>query len=68
MWEALDDICVSEGLNIHEICSMIDTQRVNSSRTSAVRAFILSFFRNAVMEAGMLSKDGVEKVASRASA
>ncbi len=67
-WDALDDICAAEGLGVHEICSMIDTQRVNSSRTSAVRTFILSYFRNAAIESGALSKSRGGKVLLKASA
>jgi len=60
-WDALDEICAIEGLGVHEICSMIDSQRVNSSRTSAVRTFILSYFRNAAIEAGIFSKNQRDK-------
>lgn len=60
-WDALDDISIAEGLSIHEICSMIDTQRKNSSRTSAVRTFILSYFRDAALESGALAKGRGEK-------
>jgi predicted DNA-binding ribbon-helix-helix protein len=64
-WDALDDICVAEGLGVHEICSMIDSQRIGSSRTSAVRTFILSYFRNAAMDAGILTKSHMKKAKRR---
>jgi predicted DNA-binding ribbon-helix-helix protein len=60
-WDALDDISEAEGLSIHEICSMIDAKRVNSSRTSAVRTFILSYFRDAALESGALTKGRSDK-------
>ncbi len=52
IWEALDDICHRESLSIHEVCSMIDQRRHGSSRTSAVRAFIVTYFRAVAMDAG----------------
>lgn len=47
MWEALDEICRREGSNIHKICSMVDSRRVQSSLTAAIRVFILAYFRAA---------------------
>jgi len=45
IWEALNDICRNEGLTIHELCGLVDGRRANSSRTSAVRTFIVAYFR-----------------------
>ena len=47
MWEALDEICRREGSNIHKICSMVDSTRLQSSLTAAMRVFILMYFRAA---------------------
>ena len=44
-WDGLGDICEREGLSVHELCTRIDQHRHGSSRTSAVRAFIVSYFR-----------------------
>ncbi|MEQ8229532.1 MAG: ribbon-helix-helix domain-containing protein [Rhodospirillales bacterium] len=44
-WEALDQICQNEKLNVHQLCSMIEGVRFGSSRTSTVRAFIVTYFR-----------------------
>lgn len=51
MWSALDDICLRERLSIHEVCTLIDHWRGKSSRTSAVRAFIVAYFRSVAGEA-----------------
>ena len=51
-WEAIDEICVSEGVSLHELCSMIEGQRSGSSRTSTVRAFIVTYFRQAATNQG----------------
>ncbi len=55
-WEAMVDICKCEDLTIHELCSMIDNRREGGSRTSAVRAFIVSYYRAAAAESGVLQK------------
>ena len=51
-WEAIDEICVSEGVSLHELCSMIEGQRGGSIRTSTVRAFIVTYFRQAATNQG----------------
>jgi len=53
-WEALDEICGLEGLSVHELCTVIDSQRHGASRTSAVRAFIVTYLRAAAAESGAL--------------
>ncbi len=56
-WLALEDICKFENLTLHVLCSMIEQQRQGSSRTSAVRAFIVSYFRKAAIDAGAFSDE-----------
>ena len=55
-WEGLSDICKCEGLTLHELCSLIETRRQGASRTSAVRAFIVTYFRTVVAEYGTLQR------------
>lgn len=52
IWAALDEVCRREGLTVHELCSLIDRHRGVSSRTSAVRAFMVSYYRDAATNAG----------------
>lgn len=52
MWEAFDEICAREGMNAHQLCSMIDSSRNDSSRTAAVRAYAVNYFRSATTEEG----------------
>ena len=61
-WEAMVDICQCEGMTIHELCSLIDNRREGSSRTSAVRAFIVSYYRAAAAEYGALQKGIVSTI------
>ncbi len=44
LWEALETIAQEEGRTINQICSQIaDTAAENSSFTSAVRVYIISY-------------------------
>jgi predicted DNA-binding ribbon-helix-helix protein len=52
MWEALDEIGKREGKTLHELCSIIDQYRDESSLTAAIRVFILSYFRSAATDIG----------------
>lgn len=63
-WEALDDICRNEGLTIHELCSMVEPFRSGASRTSAIRAFIVSYYRTAAFESGPLRAGTLSQVIS----
>jgi len=46
-WTAFEEICVREQKSIHEMCSEIEQMRTGPSRTAAVRAYILAYFRAA---------------------
>lgn len=52
IWAALDEVCRREGLTVHTLCTLIDRHRGVSSRTSAVRAFMVSYYRDAATNAG----------------
>jgi len=52
VWNALEEICTREDMSVHEICSLIEQRRKGSSRTAAVRAFILGYFREAASDTG----------------
>lgn len=52
MWEALEEVCSRENLSVHELCTQIEVRRTGSSRTAAVRAFILGYFREAASDTG----------------
>ena len=63
IWEAVGEICGHENLTVHELCTLIDGRRGRSSRTSAIRAFIVAYFRNASTDEGHF-KAGHGKLAS----
>ncbi len=75
VWGALDEICEREGVNVHSLCTLIEQRRSGSSRTAAVRAFILGYFREAASDAGhqsaghgTLRQRGVEVETARSAA
>ena len=51
-WEALSEICLRENKSIHQVCTQVEEQRKVSNRTSAVRAFIIKYYRAAATEIG----------------
>lgn len=52
VWSALEEVCSREGLSVHELCTRIEARRTGSSRTAAVRAFVLGYFREAASDTG----------------
>jgi predicted DNA-binding ribbon-helix-helix protein len=52
MWRALEEICRREGCTIHELSTIVDSTRRQSTLTAAVRVFALDYFREATTEAG----------------
>jgi predicted DNA-binding ribbon-helix-helix protein len=55
LWEALVEICDREGQDLHALIRGVDAQRQRGGRTSAVRVFVLQYFRAAATEAGHLA-------------
>jgi len=51
-WGALEEICQREGMDVHQLCSLVESHRHISNRTSAIRAFIVSYFRAAATDVG----------------
>ncbi|MFC1674159.1 ribbon-helix-helix domain-containing protein [Pseudomonadota bacterium] len=52
VWDAVEEICAREDLSVHDLCTLIERRRTGSSRTAAVRAFILGYFREAASDTG----------------
>ncbi len=45
MWECLADVAQRERITLNELCSRINAKRHQSSLTSAIRVFILGYYR-----------------------
>ena len=52
LWEALEDICRRERQTIGEMVKRVEQRGHPGGRTSAVRVFVLDYFRAAVNEEG----------------
>lgn len=52
VWDALREICLREGLELRDLIQQIERGTDEGGRTSAVRVFVLSYFRNAATETG----------------
>jgi predicted DNA-binding ribbon-helix-helix protein len=52
MWDALNDIAGRERLNLHQLCSLIDEYRHESTLTAAVRVFVMAYYKAAATENG----------------
>jgi|BEDMetMinimDraft_2_1075160.scaffolds.fasta_scaffold00967_7 predicted DNA-binding ribbon-helix-helix protein len=51
-WDALAEICQRENVTLGVLLRRIEQRRHHGSRTSAVRVFVLLYFRAAATEAG----------------
>ena len=52
LWDALAEICLREGHDINHLVRQIEAIGHSGGRTSAVRVFVLQYFREAASEAG----------------
>ena len=52
LWDALREICQRENEDLHGLIRRVDALRHEGTRTSAVRVFLLQYFRAAATEAG----------------
>jgi predicted DNA-binding ribbon-helix-helix protein len=52
LWDALAEICQREGQDINHLVRQIEAIGHAGGRTSAVRVFVLDYFRAAATEAG----------------
>jgi predicted DNA-binding ribbon-helix-helix protein len=55
LWEALQEICGREGQDMSALVRKVEETGHAGGRTSAVRVFVLSYFRDAATEAGHLA-------------
>ena len=53
MWNELRHICRREGHTIHDLCTRINHRRApNRSLTSAIRVYLMTYYRSAATEEG----------------
>jgi predicted DNA-binding ribbon-helix-helix protein len=52
IWDALREICLREGLELRDLIQRVEPGPGDGGRTSAVRVYVLQYFRKAAGEAG----------------
>lgn len=52
LWNALMEVCQREDRDLHQVIRQVESGRDSGGRTSAVRVFLLQYFRDAATEAG----------------
>jgi len=52
LWDALIEICTRERRDVNRLVRQIEASSHSGGRTSAVRVFVLGYFRDAANEAG----------------
>ncbi len=52
LWEALEEVCLREGLSVGEVVRRIEAGNHPGGRTSAVRVYVLRYFRDAATPDG----------------
>ena len=52
MWDALHDIARRLQMTVHDLVTVIDSQRTASSLTAAIRVYIVDFYRAAALLTG----------------
>lgn len=66
VWDGLTDVCRREGLGIDALCTAVDRHRARSTMSSALRVFLLLYYRGlaAGLEARAPGGDGGDHLQS----
>jgi predicted DNA-binding ribbon-helix-helix protein len=54
MWDALTDIAQREKISVNSLCGRVSANRKQSSLTSAMRVFVLAYYRCAADRPGQI--------------
>lgn len=52
MWDAMRQVCDRESKTLNQLVTEIDSQRLESSRTAAIRVYLLRYFCAAATDEG----------------
>lgn len=47
VWDGLTEVCRREEVGLDELCTAVERRRVESSMSSALRVFLLTYYRHA---------------------
>lgn len=61
VWDGLTEICRREEVGLDHLCTAVEARRVDSSMSSALRVFLLTYYRHAaeLLEAPQSSQPGL---------
>lgn len=65
LWDALAEICDREGKDISALVRGLEREGHAGGRTSAIRVFVISYFRDAASANGHAAADHGRRLASR---
>lgn len=51
LWDAIEDICEREGLGLDDLCNRVATERPGPNFTSALRCWVVDYFRGTLAAA-----------------
>ena len=63
-WDSFNEICQREELTVHQLFALIENHRQVSSRTSAVRTFIVNYLRAQVSKNNLHRKVNLSLILS----
>ena len=64
-WKALKEIASGRHMTLSDIVAVIDSERQHGNLSSAIRLFVLDFYRSQVAGAGSVAERGDRRVARR---
>ena len=65
-WEGLKDIAIKRGMNLSALAGTIQAQRQQANLSSAIRLFVLEFYRSPIPPSTEGYREGYEKSAQSA--
>ncbi|MFA5121566.1 ribbon-helix-helix domain-containing protein [Zavarzinia sp.] len=45
LWDAIEDICLREGVGLDDLCTRVATERPGNNFTSNLRCWVVDYFR-----------------------
>lgn len=63
IWSALEEICHRESMTFNQICTLIDDElHKDAGRTSAIRTFVVNYFREIANDSKILKNDSLRPI------
>ncbi len=62
-WKALKEVAAARGLTLSQLIGTIDSEHASSNLSSAIRLFVLDYYRTMVTSAAAAPSSGAESAA-----